>query len=55
VIMLYRGKVVANDEVGRLRDLMQLPSLESIFRQLARQEDAGAAAREFVAVMQEAS
>ena len=39
VIMLYQGKIVANDEVGRLRDLMHLPSLEQIFRQLAQQED----------------
>ena len=53
VIMLYQGKVVANDEVGRLRDLMHLPSLEQIFRQLARQEDVGASARELVAVMRE--
>ena len=43
VIMLYQGKIVANDEVGRLRDLMHLPSLEQIFRQLAKQEDVGAA------------
>jgi ABC-2 type transport system ATP-binding protein len=54
VVMLYQGKVVANDEVGRLRDLMDLPSLEQIFRQLAKQEDVGAAAREIVAVMREA-
>jgi ABC-type Na+ transport system ATPase subunit NatA len=54
VIMLYQGKIVANDEVGRLRDLMQLPSLEQIFRQLAKQEDVGASARELVAVMREA-
>ena len=54
IVMLYRGKVVANDEVGRLRDLMNLPSLEEIFRQLAKQEDVGAAAREIVAVMREA-
>jgi ABC-2 type transport system ATP-binding protein len=53
VIMLYQGKIVANDEVGRLRHLMQLPSLEQIFRQLAKQEDVGAAAREMVAVMRE--
>jgi ABC-2 type transport system ATP-binding protein len=53
VIMLYRGRIVANDEVGRLRDLMQLPSLEDIFRQLARQEDVGAAAREIAAVLRE--
>lgn len=55
VIMLYQGKIVADDEVGRLRDLMQLPSLEQIFRQLSHQEDVGAAAREIVAVMREAS
>jgi ABC-2 type transport system ATP-binding protein len=53
VIMLYQGKIVANDEVGRLRDLMQLPSLEEIFRQLARQEDVGGAAREIAAVLRE--
>src|SRR5262249_4230033 len=54
VIMLYQGRIVADDEVGRLRDLMHLPSLEQIFRQLARQEDVSAAARELVAVMREA-
>src|SRR6185369_13949840 len=54
VIMLYQGKIVANDEVGRLRDLMHLPSLEMIFRQLARQEDVSATARELVAVIKEA-
>src|SRR5215510_7890825 len=53
VIMLYQGKIVANDEVGRLRDLMHLPSLEQIFRQLAKQEDVGAAAREIAAVIRE--
>ena len=53
VIMLYEGRIVANDEVGRLRDLMHLPSLEQIFRQLARQENVSANAREMVAVIQE--
>jgi ABC-2 type transport system ATP-binding protein len=55
VIMLYQGKVVANDEVGRLRDLMHPPSLEQIFRQLAKQEDVGASAREIVALIRETS
>jgi ABC-2 type transport system ATP-binding protein len=55
VVMLYQGKVVADDEVGRLRELMHLPSLEQIFRQLARQEDVSAAAREIVALIQEAA
>ena len=54
VIMLYQGQIVANDEVGHLRDLMHLPSLEQIFRQLAKQEDVGASAREIVNVMREA-
>lgn len=54
VIMLYQGKIVANDEVGRLRDLMHLPSLEQIFRQLAKQEDVGESAREIVSVIREA-
>jgi ABC-2 type transport system ATP-binding protein len=54
VIMLYQGKIVANDEVGNLRDLMHLPSLEQIFRQLAKQEDVGESARQIVSVMQEA-
>ncbi len=54
IVMLYQGKIVANDEVGRLRDLMHLPSLEQIFRQLAKQEDVGASARQIVSVMREA-
>ncbi len=54
VIMLYRGRIVADDDVVHLRDLMHLPSLEQIFRQLARQEDVGTAARDIVAVMREA-
>jgi ABC-2 type transport system ATP-binding protein len=55
VVMLYRGQVVANDEVGRLRDLMHLPSLEEIFRQLAKEEDVGATARQIAAVIRESS
>ena len=53
VIMLYQGKVVANDEVGRLRDLMHLPSLEQIFKQLAKQDDVAAIARDMVSVIRE--
>jgi ABC-2 type transport system ATP-binding protein len=54
VIVLYQGKVVADDQVGRLRNLMHLPSLEQIFKQLVQQEDVGDVARDIVAVMQEA-
>ena len=53
VIILHEGKVVADDNVERLRELMQLPSLEMIFRQLARQQDVGSVARQILGVMQE--
>ena len=51
VIILYRGKMVANDSVNRLRDLMSLPSLESVFAQLVVQEDTEKTARQIVGVM----
>ncbi len=39
VLILRKGRVVAHDSVGRLRDLMQQPSLEGVFAQLTEQED----------------
>ncbi len=39
VVILYKGKVVANDSVASLRGLMALPSLEAIFTQLALRQD----------------
>lgn len=42
VVILYKGKVVADDSVSNLRTLMSLASLEAIFTQLAlRQDPAG--------------
>src|ERR1700688_2151428 len=35
VIILHRGKVVADDSIEHLRTLMELPTLEEIFSQLA--------------------
>jgi ABC-2 type transport system ATP-binding protein len=52
VVILCKGKVVANDSVERLRDLMSLPSLEDVFSQLAVQEDTDQIAREMLAAMQ---
>jgi ABC-2 type transport system ATP-binding protein len=46
VIILYRGQIVADDSVDRLRDLMRLPSLEKIFTQLVEQDDMEARARD---------
>lgn len=39
VVILHEGQVVAHDSVGRLRDLMSLPSLEEVFRRLAVHTD----------------
>lgn len=51
VIILYHGKVRADDSVDHLRDLMRLPSLEEIFTELVEHQDMQATARDIVEVM----
>jgi len=51
VVILHRGRVVANDSIERLRDLMALPTLEDIFAQLVTDRDPDATAREIAAVI----
>ncbi len=51
VVILHRGRTMANDRVERLRDLMKLPSLEEIFRQIVLQEDTERIANQIVEVM----
>ena len=46
VIIIYRGQIKAEDRVDRLRDLMQVPSLEEIFTQLVQHEDMEAVAKD---------
>lgn len=46
VVILHKGKLVADDSIERLRSLMELPSLEAIFSQLAVEQDTGAIARQ---------
>jgi ABC-2 type transport system ATP-binding protein len=46
VVILHRGKVVADDSIEHLRALMQLPTLEGIFAQLAIEQDFVAISRE---------
>lgn len=46
VVILHRGKVVADDTIERLRSLMELPTLEGIFSQLAVEQDTDSTARE---------
>jgi ABC-2 type transport system ATP-binding protein len=48
VVILHRGKVVADDSIANLRALMQLPTLEGIFAQLAIEQDFVAVSREIV-------
>jgi ABC-2 type transport system ATP-binding protein len=52
VVILYKGKLVANDSVETLRELMSLPNLEEIFRQLAVEQDTDAQAQSLMQVMQ---
>jgi ABC-2 type transport system ATP-binding protein len=46
VVILHRGKVVADDSIERLRSLMELPTLEAIFSQLAVEQDTESMARQ---------
>jgi ABC-2 type transport system ATP-binding protein len=46
VVILHRGKMVADDSIERLRTLMALPTLEEIFSQLAVEQDTVAISRE---------
>jgi ABC-2 type transport system ATP-binding protein len=48
VVILHRGKKVADDEVDALRALMGLPTLEHIFAELAVEQDPRAVSREMV-------
>ncbi len=45
VVILHRGKLVADDSIQHLRSLMELQSLEAIFSQLAVEQDSDATAR----------
>jgi ABC-2 type transport system ATP-binding protein len=46
IVILHRGKIVADDSIERLRSLMELPTLEAIFSQLAVEQDSVSIARQ---------
>ena len=46
IVILHRGKIVADDSIEHLRTLMSLPTLEDIFSQLAVEQDTVSMARE---------
>jgi ABC-2 type transport system ATP-binding protein len=51
VIVISRGRIVADAAPGELAKLMELPNLERVFAQLVHQQDTRAVARELVEVM----
>jgi ABC-2 type transport system ATP-binding protein len=52
IVILHRGKVVANDSIEQLRALMSLPTLEEIFSQLAVEQDTQAITKEIVELIE---
>ena len=51
VLIVHRGRVVADNSVSALRDLLSLPSLEAVFAELTVEEDVAATADRLVAAM----
>ena len=47
VVILHRAKVVADDSIAHLRAMMELPTLEEIFSQLAVEQDTASIAKQF--------
>src|SRR5579863_5953598 len=54
VIVIAKGRVVADAAPGDLTRLMSLPNLESVFAQLVQQPDTRSVAREIVEAMRDA-
>jgi ABC-2 type transport system ATP-binding protein len=46
IVILHRGRIVADDSIERLRTLMSLPTLEGIFSQLAVEQDTAAISKQ---------
>jgi ABC-2 type transport system ATP-binding protein len=51
VLILHESRLVADDSVAHLRDLMQAPSLEEVFQQLVQHIDYGTAADEILGII----
>ena len=52
VVILHRGKILADDSIERLRTLMSLPTLEEIFAQLAVEQDTASISRQIADLIQ---
>ncbi len=51
VIVIARGKILADAKPSELTELMRLPNLESVFAQLVQQQDTHSAAQQILEVM----
>jgi ABC-2 type transport system ATP-binding protein len=52
IVILHKGRVVANDSIVQLRALMSLPTLEGIFSQLAVEQDTASITKQIVELME---
>ena len=51
VVVIAKGRILADAPPSKLTQLMSLPNLESVFAQLVQQQDTAAQARQIVDVM----
>jgi ABC-2 type transport system ATP-binding protein len=52
VVILHKGRVVANDSIDQLRSLMSLETLEEIFEQLAIEQDTQGITKQILQLME---
>jgi len=52
VVILHKGRIVANDSIRQLRSIMAQPNLEGIFSHLAVEQDTAAITREMLHLME---
>jgi ABC-2 type transport system ATP-binding protein len=52
IVILHKGRVVANDSIEQLRALMSLPTLEGIFSQLAVEQNTEAVTQEMMELIE---
>jgi ABC-2 type transport system ATP-binding protein len=53
VMIIYRGRLIADNSVERLRQIMSAPSLEQVFSELVQQTNTEAVARQMVEAMKQ--
>lgn len=54
IVIIHRGRIVADDSIERLRTLMATPTLEGIFSQLAIEQDTAAVSCEIADIIADA-